>query len=176
MCIRDSIGGGLLLELGGYSYLRLYWSVSLSKTGIFLFWGFFCWKCLQEWDARLDAQPLQTDILEVDVQNLGQQSTNWLIGRIAWLFGAGLIGLGLLLAWGAEKEVLLHTCEAIRQPLTVGGLELSLIGFVYAFLILLIIRVFVLLWRYLLKQRLMAHSHIEESAQESVATIGAYAI
>ena len=128
------------------------------------------------WNARLDAQPLQTEILEVDVQNLGQQSTNWLIGRIAWLFGAGLIGLGLLLAWGAEKEVLLHTCEAIRQPLTVGGLELSLIGFVYAFLILLIIRVFVLLWRYLLKQRLMAHSHIEEGAQESVATIGAYAI
>ena len=63
----------------------------------------------------MDAQPLQTDILEVDVQTLGQQSTNWLIGRIAWLFGAGLIGLGLFLAWGAEKEVLLHTWEAICQ-------------------------------------------------------------
>ena len=170
------IGGGLLLELAGYSYLSLYWSVSLSKTGIVLFWGFLCWKCLQEWDARSDVQPPQTDILEVDVQTLGQQSTNWLIGRIAWLIGAGLIGLGLLLAWGAEKEVLLHTWEAIRQPLTVGGLELSLIGFVYAFLILLITRVFVLLWRYLFKQRLMAHSHIEEGTQESVATIGAYAI
>ena len=87
-----------------------------------------------------------------------------------------MIGLGLLLAWGAEKEVLLHTWEAIRQPLTVGGLELSLIDFVYAFLILLITRVFVLLWRYLFKQRLMAHSHIEEGTQESVTTIGVYAI
>ena len=139
------IGGGLLLELAGYSYLSLYWSVSLSKTGIVLFWGFLCWKCLQEWDARSDAQPLQTEILEVDVQTLGQQPTNWLIGRIAWLIGAGLIGLGLLLAWGAEKEVLLHTWEAIRQPLMVGGLELSPIGFVHSFLILLITRVFVLL-------------------------------
>ena len=165
------IGGGLLLELAGYSYLSLYWSVSLSKTGIVLFWGFLCWKCLQEWNARSDAQPPQTDILEVDVQTLGQQSTNWLIGRIAWLIGAGLIGLGLLLAWGAEKEVLLHTWEAIRQPLMVGGLELSLIGFVHAFLILLITRVFVLLWRYLFKQRLKAHRHIEEGTQESVATI-----
>ena len=60
--------------------------------------------------------------------------------------------------------------------MTVCGLELSLIGFVYAFLILLITRVFVLLWRYLFKQRLMAHNHIEEGTQESVATIGAYAI
>ena len=34
----------------------------------------------------------------------------------------------------------------------------------------------VLLWRYLFKQRLMAHSHIEEGNQESVATIGAYSI
>ena len=87
-----------------------------------------------------------------------------------------MVGLSLLLAWGAEREVLLHTWEAIDQPLTVCGLELSLIGFVYAFLILLITRVFVLLWRYLFKQRLMAHSYIEEDTQESVATIGAYAI
>ena len=63
-----NIGGGLLLELAGYIYLSLYWSVSLSKIGMVLFCGFLCWKCLQEWDARLDAQPLQTDILEVDVQ------------------------------------------------------------------------------------------------------------
>ena len=34
----------------------------------------------------------------------------------------------------------------------------------------------VLLWRYLFKQRLMAHSHIEEGNQESVTTIGAYSI
>lgn len=86
-----------------------------------------------------------------------------------------MVGLSLLLAWGAEREVLLHTWEAIHQPLTVSGLEF-LIGFVDAFLILLITRVFVLLWRYLFKQRLMAHSHIEEGTQESVATIGAYAI
>ena len=87
------------------------------------------------------------------------------------MIGVGLVGLGLLLAWGAEKEVLLHTWEAIRQPLMVGGLELSLIGFVHAFLVLLITRVFVLLWRYLFKQRLKAHRHIEEGTQESVATI-----
>ena len=67
----------------------------------------------------------------------GQQSTNLADWKNCLLIGAGLL-LGLLLAWGAEKEVLLHTWEAIRQPLTVGGLELSLIGFVYAFLILLI--------------------------------------
>ena len=34
------VGGGLLLELAGYSYLSLYWSVSLSKIGMVLFWGF----------------------------------------------------------------------------------------------------------------------------------------
>ncbi len=69
------VGGELLLELADYSYLSLYWSVSPSKTGIVLFWGFLCWKCLQEWDACLGAQALQTDIFEVDVQTLGQQST-----------------------------------------------------------------------------------------------------
>jgi small-conductance mechanosensitive channel len=170
------IGSGLLLELAGYSHLSLYWSVSLSKTSIVLFWGFLCWRCIQEWDAHLGAKPIQTDLLEVDAQTMGQQSTNWLIGRIAWLVGAGLIGLGLLLAWGAEKEVFLRTWEVFHQPLTVGSLELSLIGFVYAFIILLITRATVLLWRYLFKQRLMAHSHIEEGTQESVATIGTYAI
>ncbi len=123
----------------------------------------------------MDAQPLQTDILEVDVQTLGQQSTNWLIGRIAWLFGAGLIGLGLFWPGVLRKK---YSCTLGKRfvKLTVGGLELSLIGFVYAFLILLITLVLVLLWHCLFKQRLMAHSHIEEGTQESVATIGAYAI
>lgn len=171
-----TVGGGLLLELVGYSYLGLYWSVSLSQTVIVLFWGFLCWQCLQEWDNRLEFQQEDLSEMEVNARTLGQHSTHWLIGRIGWLVWAGLVGLGFLLAWGAEKEVLLRTWGAITQPVTIGGLELSLIGFVYAFLVLLFTRILVQLWRYLFKQRLMAHSHIEEGTQESVATIGSYAI
>jgi small-conductance mechanosensitive channel len=90
---------------------------------------------------------------------------------VAWL---GALVICLLFAWGAKQTVVVGLLQVLSRPIQVGSIRFSLLGFVYAFLVLVITRTAVRFWRRILQRRLLIDSGLEPGVQQSVTSISVY--
>jgi len=162
--------GGFLLELAGYGKLALYWYLSWGRTVVVISWASLLFLSLREWNAGLARTPVSDQNGDTE----RARPVKWLIIRLSWLaWMAALLGC-LVLAWGGTHSILVGVVRVLSHPIQIGGMTLSLLGFIYAFLILLFTHAATRLWRLFLKRRILSDSGLELGVQESVTTITAY--
>jgi potassium efflux system protein len=98
----------------------------------------------------------------------------WLLIRLAWVAWVGAFVMCLLLAWGAKQTVLLGCIGILSHPIKVGSIRFNLVGFVYAFLLLLFTQTAARVWRQILEKRILVDSGLEAGVQHSITTIMVY--
>ena len=161
---------GFLVELAGYGRLAVYWYVSWGRTAVVLLWATVFLFLLHEW--HLDFA--RSSLTDENGSKVAARPIKWLLMRLAWVAWLGaFVGL-FLLAWGAKQTVLLSCIQVLSRPIQVGSIRFSLVGFVYAFFILLITRTAARFGRHMLKSRLLIDSGLEAGVQESVISVTVY--
>jgi small-conductance mechanosensitive channel len=161
-------GGGLVLELAGYGQMALYWYASWARTAAVLLWAGLTFFVLREIHLTNGTaqQPGQNRHLGPPVR--------WLLLRLGWLVWLGTLMVCLLLCWGAKQAIIVGFFGILNRPVSLGQLRFSLLGFVYALLILMLTHVAARLWRGILKARILKDSGLESGVQESIVTISVY--
>jgi potassium efflux system protein len=163
--------GGLLLELAGYGNLALHWYASWGRTIVFLSWAALLFLTLQEWGAGL-AKTL------ADAEENGTAETarpaKWFLVRLAWVAWLAALLVCLLLAWGEPRTVIVGLVKVVIRPIQIGSMSLSLLGFIYAALVLLFTHAAIRVWRRFLRKQILVDSGIELGLQESIATVTTY--
>lgn len=163
-------GGGLLLELAGYGQLALYWFMSWGRTVVVLSWAGLLFFSLREWNATLAKAPDAGERGETE----RARPMKWLFIRLSSLAWMGTLLVCLLLAWGGTQTIFVGLLRVLHRPIQLGGMRLSLAGFIYALLILLFTHAAARLWRQFLKKRILFDSGLELGVQESITTVTVY--
>ena len=163
-------GGGLLLELAGYGPLALYWFMSWGRTLVVLSWAGLLFFSLREWNATLAKAP--------DADERGDteraRPMKWLLIRLSSLAWMGTLLVCLVLAWGGTQTIFVSLLGVLHRPIQLGGMRLSLAGFIYATLILFVTHAAARLWRQFLRQQILYDSGLELGVQESITTVTVY--
>ncbi len=163
-------GGGLLLELAGYGPLALYWFTSWGRTVVVLSWAGLLFFSLREWNATLAKA--------ADAGERGEteraRPMKWLLIRLSSLAWMGTLLMCLLLAWGGTQTIFVGLLRVLHRPIQLGGMALSLAGFIYAVLILLFTHAAARLWSQFLRRRILFDSGLELGVQESITTVTVY--
>jgi len=163
-------GGGLLLELAGYGPLALYWFMSWGRMVVVLSWAGLLFFSLREWNATLAKAPDAGERGETEKA----RPMKWLLIRLSWLAWAGTLFVCLMLAWGGTQTIFVGLLRVLHRPIQLGGMRLSLAGFIYALLILLFTHAAARLWRQFLRRRVLFDSGLELGVQESITTVTVY--
>ena len=165
------VSGGLLIELAGYGILATYWYISWWHTLIVVLWSCLIFLVLREWEAAAQSERLLDG--EHEKERAAHQ-IRWLLVRISWMAWPLFALIGLLVAWGEMDTVLRVTLTILTFSVPIGGINLSLLGMIYALLILLTTHVLTRLWERLLKEKILANSALEPGVQISICTISGY--
>lgn len=164
---------GLLLELAGYGRLALYWYTSWGRTLVVVSWASLLLLSLREWDTGIaGVVAVAHDKGEAERKH----AVKWLFSRLAWLTWACALFVSLILAWGGTRGVFMGLARGLNYPIEMGGMRISLMGFVYAILILLVTHAFTRLWRPFLRNRILSDSGLDLGVQESITTITVYLV
>ncbi len=161
---------GLLIELAGYGLLAKYWYVSWGQTLIVLLWADVIILALREWEKDIQ----QMSETEQESLEKASHQFHWLVVRLSWVILPGLVLTGLLFAWGGRQYVLVGAGSVLTYPVPIGGLNLRLLGIIYAVLILLVTHVATRFWRRILKTRILVNSGLDMGVQVSITTISVY--
>ncbi|MDM8549529.1 mechanosensitive ion channel [Desulfobacterales bacterium HSG2] len=166
------VGGGLVLEFAGYGSLAIYWYSSWACTSVSLLWGWLFFCLLREWNKRFKASsapgPAGTP---KPVETL-----QWLFIRISGLAWLGLFSLSLLFAWGAKQTVIVSFFRIMGKEVTIGGMQLSVLKFVCAFLILLCTHAVAHIWRNTVIKKILEGSGLISGVRHSIANITVYTL
>ena len=163
-------GGALLLDLTGFGQLSIYWLSSWGQCAVVFLWGSIFFFILKEW-YRTSQKPGEV-VTEGDkiTGNPFRLMLIWMCW-LAW-FAGGIIAV--IIAWGGRQTVIFGFFNAANYPFTVGNMRFSLLGFIYASLILLFTHAAVSIWKRIFQAKVLARSGLEVGLQESMTTIAVY--
>ena len=159
----------LLMELSAFSELSIYWQISWARFLVVLLWSILIFMLVKELNIKiLPFQPSD------DAQQNTRQTIKWTFIRISFL-AWGLISLvSILLAWGVTVKTIINLFNILNHPIPVGGMKISLPGFVYSFLILIFTHMIVKIWRSTILKKMLANSGMAKGIQDTVSTITSY--
>ncbi len=167
--------GALLLEVTGYGSLAMFWLVSWGLTAVLGLWIILAYKMLREWGKTAKAAPKPLDA-EPSATVRASVPLRWLLQKLCWIaWGVGLV-LALIVAWGADQQVLVGLIKLAQHPFTLGGLNLSVMGLFNVVLILLVIHALTRIWRSFLLYQVLADSGLESGVKHSITVITVYLI
>lgn len=163
-------GGALLLDLTGFGQLSIYWLSSWGQCFVVFLWGSIFFFILREW--------YQTFQKPGEVRAEGDKITGnpfrLMIIWMCWLAWFGSCVVGIIIAWGGRQTVIIGVFKAVNYPFAVGNMRFSLLGFIYASLILLFTHAAVSAWKRIFQSKVLANSGLEVGLQESMTTIAVY--
>lgn len=165
-------GSALVLDMIGYGLLCVHWLVSWAKSGILVFWWSIFFKLIQEWDQyyREKSRHRREEFLYDDYP------VQWLMirtGQLIWLISFTVL---FLLAWGNQQTVLGSLYQVLAKPISVGNMNFSLMGIVYAVFVLLITYALTRMWKWLFQMKFLNQSGMAAGLQDSITTITIYVI
>jgi small-conductance mechanosensitive channel len=164
--------GALVIELAGYPTMALYWLMSWGRSLAALFWGAILFHVIIEW--RTDYQPSD------DIKDTEPLPTVYPIQRlfvsVAWLvwFLGGVAAL--VLAWSTRQNVFTVIYATLSKSFPIGNINLSLLGLLFAVLILFLTLILTRLGSYILSEKIFAESDLEPGLQDSITTISTYVL
>ncbi len=167
------VGGvTLILDMTGYASLSFHWLLSWAKTAAIAFWWWIFLALLREWDAyyREKSTNRSNDLLYDDYP------VQWVLiraGQFIWLITLAAV---LLLAWGNRQTVLDRVLEFLAHPMAVGSMTFSLMGLIYAVLVILITYAATRIWKWVFQSKFLGKSGMDIGLQASITTISVYVI
>jgi potassium-dependent mechanosensitive channel len=163
--------GGLVVELAGYPTLAIYWCVSWAKTGLVAFCMGFLFMVIGEWQ-----QTYRTTQQTADMGSPGEGGPPMQLFFIqgAWLIWVMCLLNGLVLAWSTNWEVFQAAYGFISRPWTMGKINLSILGLVYAMIILFFTYTLTRMGRYFLTEKIFHESTMESGLKMSISSITVY--
>ena len=167
--INFIVCASLLMELSGFSELSIYWQLSWARLLIVSLWSILIFMLITE---------INKNIITVehsdDVHQNTRQTIKWTCIRLSYLIWGLLTIICILLAWGVSVKTIIHLFKILNHPIPIGGITISLPGFIYSFLILLFTHMFVKIWRTTILKKMLANSGMAKGIQETVSTITSY--
>jgi len=167
--INSIICATLLIELSGFSELSVYWQYSWARFIIVLMWSFFLLKVIKELNVYTSKKQYSDNI-----EHNTQQTIKWALIRISFLAWGIISIVTSLLAWGVSLKTIVNLFKILNYPLPVGGLQISLSGCVYSFIILVFTHMIVKIWQSTILKKMLANSGMAKGIQDTVLTITSY--
>nr|WP_319396444.1 mechanosensitive ion channel domain-containing protein [uncultured Desulfobacter sp.] len=165
-------GISLMLDMTGYELLASHWVLSWIKSLVIFFWWTIFFYQLLEWDLYYREQShTRTEEFMYD-----DYPVQWLIiraGQFCWLVTLLIV---LLLIWGDPQTVLGHLYKVLAVPLSIGSMQFSFAGAIFAGLVLIFTYALVRIWKWLFQKKFLSRSGMAQGLQESITTISAYII
>jgi small-conductance mechanosensitive channel len=159
----------LLMELIGFSELSIYWQLSWARLAIVFLWSILIFMLINE----LNINMITLESSEGTQQNT-RQTIKWTFIRISYLLWGLITVISILLAWGVTVQTIIDLCRVLNHPIPLGGMQISLPGFVYSFLILIFTHMIVKIWRSTILKKMLANSGMAKGIQETISTITSY--
>jgi len=162
--------GGLIIELAGYPALGFYWLISWARSLAVLFWAVILFNVIIEWrgDYRHPAAGRDTEPSppEYPVQRL--------LIHVCWLLWLSAFFIAMILAWSTKPDVFFGVFAFLNRPFSIGKINLSLMGLIFAVLIIFFTHILTRLVKHTLEIRVFAQSDMEPGLKDSIATISVY--
>ncbi|MFW5936548.1 MAG: mechanosensitive ion channel domain-containing protein, partial [Desulfosalsimonas sp.] len=168
---------GVVAELAGFGGLAAHWYSGVGKSILVVFWGFILLRVLREADVPAYMERSEDiDVDEADIAGQQPYPVRWLLVR---LFRLGCVAGGfyvLLLAWGTPRAILADIFYAMNYRVNVGDFQLSLMGFVYAVIVLLVIHTIAVITKEVLRGRILKDTKLEIGVKDSIVRITGYVL
>jgi small-conductance mechanosensitive channel len=161
---------GLIIEFAGYPILVLYWLVSWARSLAALFWAVILFKIITEW--RSDYQP--PDVISDDEPPPPVYPIRQLFVSVCWLLWFCGFIVSLILAWSTKQNFFVAIYAALNKSVSIGNINLSSLGLVFAVLILFLTLVLTRLGSYILAEKIFVKRDLEPGLQDSITTISIY--
>jgi potassium efflux system protein len=164
--------GGMVIEIAGYSAFAVYWYVSWTRSAAAVFWTVLIFLALREW------QRSQRQIIEPEAEGPKTQPDpfRWLVKQVSWVAWTIFFVIAMIQAWSTQQNVLAQLYEVLSKPFSIGKINLSLMGMAYASLMLFFTHIAAHMGRYILREKILDGSDLEQGLQDSITTITIYVI
>ena len=166
------VAAGLLADLAGYAYFASWWFVSWGITFCVLCLGVLFFYSITEVDQQFK------DRFEPETRKSFGISYPfyWLVSNSIYFVIFAFVVVGVAFSWGAGEKFVSGAVYVFSRSFTMGKITLSLSGFVYAMLVLLVIYVFTLFWKKIMAEHILKQSGLSMGVKESITTISVYCI
>jgi small-conductance mechanosensitive channel len=166
------IGGGIVMDLLGYGSFSMYWYTSWGKSLVIASWGGLFFLLLYEWWQQLKITAADVDI----TGGSAGQPFKWFALQLLWFAGFGVLAVMLIVAWGGRQTVIINIVEALNYPISIGETHFSTMNLIKAVIVLILTHTLTRVWRFVLREKLLAESGLNTGLQDSITTISVYAI
>jgi len=163
------VGASLFMDISGFSELSIYWQISWARLVIVFLWSMLIFMLIKELNLNI----ITFDTTD-DVHQNTRQTIKWTLIRIAFLIWGLVSVISVLLAWGVTVQTIIGLFKLLNHPIPVGGMQISLPGFVYSFLILIFTHMFVKIWQTTILKQMLVNSGMAKGIQDTVSTITSY--
>jgi len=158
-----------ILELAGYEVLAIHWLASWGKSAAVLLWAGLLFLSLREWNRKNKENIFQKDL----AGGTTSFTLQWLMIRFCAIIWLVALSIALLFAWGAKENVIVGLFRFLNYPLSIGNMQFSLTGFIYALIILLLTHAAARLWAQGMG-KIFQSSGLEPGLQASIKMISVY--
>ncbi|MFO7839308.1 MAG: mechanosensitive ion channel [Desulfosalsimonadaceae bacterium] len=165
---------GLGFEMAGYGAMAGLWYTSLCRTAVALLWLGIFYRVLKELSTVREAETGEQDFFEPE------EERPMPIRRLLIRLGkTGLLVLAVLavpVAWGARGTFLADFFFAVNYEVSLGEIRISLLDLAVAVLAILLTHTVAIVWKSLLKEKLLSHRDMEPGLKDSITTINGYIV
>ena len=165
-------GGGLLMELTGYSVLAGHWLVSWAETLVLAMWAYIGWQAIHEWYGAAQRAAVKED----DDAELVPVAApvSWFMVQMARLLWLGAILAGALMVWSSTAYMTATLGKIFNLAFSVGSLEISVKGLLLAVVIICATQVAVRIGQKVLREKVLDSRDLERGLRDSIITITTY--
>jgi len=163
---------GLLAELTGFGGFAAHWYLGIGRTALVLMWSVILYGVLGEFDTASATEEVE----EHEAQGEQPYPIRWLLVRLLRLAFAFVVIFALPMAWGAERTFLADLFYAINYRIDIGNIQLSVMGLFYAVVVLLIVHFLSVIWKSLLRNKILKDSKIDKGLKDSITRITGYGL
>lgn len=161
---------GLFFEVIGYGAIAGFWYTSLSRTAISLMWLGVLYRVLKE--ISFESKSPEEDVPEPGVEKpMPVRRLLIRLGKTALLVAAVV---AVPLAWGAREAFLGNLFFAVNYQLKLGDMQISILDLAVAVLVLLLTHTVVIVFKAVMREKVLAHREMEPGLQDSITTITGY--
>ncbi|MFP4158062.1 MAG: mechanosensitive ion channel domain-containing protein [Desulfobacterales bacterium] len=166
---------GIAAELSGFGGLAVYWYNGLAKTAVVLFWAVILFYTLRESDVPAYMER-SDDTIEDGLAGRQPYPVRWLLVRIFRVAGGAGAVFALFLAWGAPADLISDLLSPINYKVAMGDFQLSLMGFFYALILLLVVHTLAVVIKEILRERILKGVDLEPGLKDSIVRITGYVL
>ncbi len=165
---------GLIAEVAGFGGVAVFWFSGLWWTFLAALWAAILFGFLKESDVSAYIE--KSDDLTGDEFEEQPYPVRWLLVRVMQVVLAVLLLFLIPLAWGADRGFWADVFSAANVRVGIGDFEFSTMGVLYAVVVLLIIYTLAVIWKSVLRNRILHESDMEEGLKDSITRISVYGL